>query len=390
MIQRILILTLILCAVSPSGGAEPSLWRDMLTQKAVGSSPGGEWSEPVVCVDVDRSVRLLNDSLVIAEPLVFFIRLRGRLPLETTYGARFAVGQDIKIFIAPHDPAAGAPYEYIPAQRPLPVPRSSFTLSEDETVELPVVCIFDPNTRSGAVFDRPGTYTVVVALQCDQAEAVGGNGLQEIGRFLVNVEMPQSGDDLTAATMLTRDGDYETFRSLQAMAFYQPSHEGIFEHLVKTAEDSVVRPYAFAALASGVYSLSIEDPSLRSRAVTLLEAFVKEYPSHLYTKDIASKIIRLQRQEGDMEGALRSFSRFYKDAHVGPRLMEGDPLVRTYIGLPREDVEGHWMIVQRPEDAVGIIRAAEQATADSLIGQLPPEITSVLGNPVGIEIGGRQ
>ncbi len=384
------IMTLLLLAAPPLTAAEPTLWRDMLTQKAVGPPDGGEWSEPAWCLGVERQARLLNADLVVGEPLVVFLRITGVSDNPAEHGGRFAVGQDVRIYIVPHKSGAGGPYEYVPARRPLPVLRSTFKMSKGERIDIPFICAFDPNTRSGAVFDSSGTYTVVFSSTCDSSSE-NRERLQELGRFEVSVRMPQPGeDDLVALNAMMQAGDFETFKSLQALAFYDPAHEAVFESIVETAPNAALRPYALAALGKGLSGRSFDDLSLRPRVEAVLRRYLEEYPEGLLAKDIADSRIRLLLAEGRDDEALELFGSVYHDPWIGPKLLEGDPLVRTFVGKAKEDVRGNWMVTRRPEDAQGIVRTAEQEMTDALVGQLPASLTESLGRPVGIEIGSEQ
>lgn len=305
---------------------------------------------------IHRSMRLLNPNPVVGEPLIFEVRLEGR-PGKGAFVAEFAqplkIGHDLKIVVYPE---AGRPYEYDPTKGSWAmVPNVGVRLRDREASSILISAGYDPDSVSGAIFDAAGRYGLAVVMEC-RGTVEPGIRSEEIGRFRVNVRMPQHGEtDLHALNTLLSLRDPNIFQSLHNLQLTSEAHRPYVESIVNQFPEARLRPYAMLVLANSAYYITIRDKDFDPRhleeATRLYEAFTNEYPTNPYFGTAMLRLVECFHRTGQKQRSRELALRMYRDPRLTYLIHPASEAYQRLFGLPLPPVDGSWMLYEDPADA---------------------------------------
>ncbi|MCB2155519.1 hypothetical protein KQI84_11590 [bacterium] len=325
--------------------------KDILSVPAGSNIPGAqEFTEPVICAKVARSVRALNPTLTLGEPLVLQFRTVGMDPRSTVdFVAAMAFGNDVQVRVTPIEPS-GYPFMFTPQRRPEAVPNSVFNLREGEEAELTLLMAHDYNSLSGAAFDTPGKYRLDISLVCKASNTQEGQTTEALGSLEVMVQEPRTEDDQIAWGLVS--GHTGVFESLQAMSATRPRDQKILLSVVEQAPNSVLRPYALLSVATGKFLEGRKNPEELEEAIKLLREFLDDYPHHFLADPAQTRMMLCYFERKDNEAARKLFVDMWTDPVHSIRMRPTDPLRRAFLGEPPEDNTEQWMLFADPHAAL--------------------------------------
>ncbi len=327
----------------------------VLTQPAAGSLPGGEYDSEVQCLEVHRSVRVLNPDLVLGEPLIVEIKMKGD-PIIKKVEARadtisnFQIGQDIDVWIYP---SSGQPFQYDQGRKTAVNPNLLIQLAKDEVFETRLLFAYDYNSLTGAFFDQPGNFKLLIRMVCKNPRSVESDDFQRIGFLDINVRKPEPRSD-DAKALKIMESDPDLFQSIQLMSLVNPSHEKAIRAIIEQAPQSKLHPYALMTLANESFFVAKtnNDPAKFEEAIKLYDQFVALYPDHYAAPYALTRKIQSLRVLNREDEARQVFSEIWTHPQYSRVLRPSDELNLWMFGPYEEPNEAEWMIFNQPADAM--------------------------------------
>lgn len=374
--------TILIVLLALAAGLPAAIDTAFLGKAAVSAREGPEFPEGPMCDVTIRSARPASQQIVLGEPLVIEVRLKGASlgePQPHSFSTR--LGQDIRVYVTPENRRLGGTAEIAPHRGSPLGALNSVTLKLGQVLDFPIICAHDPNTRSGAAFDAPGRYLVQVRMNCPKKDVKTGNYWEDAGIFVIEVLPPAEGsDDKTAWELMT---PYDSYTALQSLIVSKREHLAILEKIVATAPKARIRPFALMALAQTSYADYAVDPKQLDRCVAFLTMLLDNHPDSILATQAAELLVDALLAKGDETAAHTAFvDRIWTDPRTMRDMLPGNPLILTFVGEPQPAVTGDWMVFMRPIDAM----IPQRSETDELIRQaLGDEMADRLGEPVRIQ-----
>lgn len=357
-------LTFLLATLLLTAGASASQASvDMKRQPAFRSAYAAEglYVGGSTCNTIERYLRVLNPELIQGEPAILEILLRrpvtGQVD-EAEFSARLQVGLDLRIFV---QPPRGPQFEFRPAQVNPLAPTTVVPLRPGEFFSFHVPLAFDPESVSGALFEEPGTYRVMVRLACrDSHTPRSDTETGDLGMVEITVREPDNDADRTAVGFIR---DHEFFRSFQNQRPQRPEDRALMERIVTEAPGSRYAPFALFALANTRLTLepaegNADEATMErehrtriERSIMLIRKMREEYPDHPLTQSAQLRLIRLALAIGDERRAREYFLEAWQDPRLTHQLLPHGPEMKWIFGdgaANREEIGGEWMVFLDP------------------------------------------
>lgn len=261
---------------SQANGAE----FNVLTQKAV-PAPGSQLiSQPLECGICTEQVRILKNELVIGEPIVLEFIIKPKPEMKERFNRNFSddITSNIELYIQDSN---GTVWQYETEENKIFQNASTVPLARGQMYRHQLILSHDTQTVSGAIFDQPGQYNVLVRMKCTDPS---DSKWLEHQPLPVLINAPTTGSQDAEALRLIMS-DPESFLSFQSGTIIAAEYKERLKAIAEKLPQSALHPFALYALALleyRTYQKDGKDENL-NQSYAYSEQFKNAYKHHPLT-----------------------------------------------------------------------------------------------------------
>lgn len=315
-----------------------ALVQGVSTAADPGPGPAPVDGPKVTCNFIDRQLRVLNPRVFVGQPLLIALNLDKLKPTDDRieFMAALTFGRDIRAFV---HPPAGPPFEFKPENLAGLGRNNVLPMRQSRLMTLNMLLATDNDSVTGALFDRPGKYTIEFYLTCRGTNLPASEQVpQNLGTFAIEV-VPPEGDDQKAVAILS---DPSGYAALQSLAWETAEQKQMLERIVAEAPKSALAPLALVSVINGNLAHARSDVAAMRATVKLNDQFLAEHHDHPFARDMALRSVEILLALGDKDGAREAFVRIWTDPTFSPRIMEGDRIYNTFLTAKHEVAVPTW------------------------------------------------